>query len=204
MAKNTVATKALILKSALQLFMVKGYKATSYQDLMAKTGLSKGAIYHHFPSKEDILIEVFQFMYEASNQTVPVNYEDQVKDQASFIKVYLDIKRAQMDGFKKFLGVKKLDYNRFLFFFEAMNENTKLKKITAELSTYEYGFLESCFNGMKKNNKLKGKDPKALAKVLFLTLEGAGIVTMFTGNVKVDEDWFVMYETTIKDFFKLL
>ena len=38
----------------LQAFLEKGYEKTSLQDIIRETGLSKGAIYHHFSSKEAI------------------------------------------------------------------------------------------------------------------------------------------------------
>lgn len=47
-----------ILDTAERLFIEKGYDRTSLQEIIQETGLSKGAIYHHFASKEDILYSV--------------------------------------------------------------------------------------------------------------------------------------------------
>lgn len=47
-----------ILDTAERMFMEKGYDKTSLQDIIRETGLSKGAIYHHFTSKEDIFYSV--------------------------------------------------------------------------------------------------------------------------------------------------
>lgn len=48
-----------IIQVALQLFMTKGYEKTSLNDIIQNLGgLTKGAIYHHFKSKEEILIAV--------------------------------------------------------------------------------------------------------------------------------------------------
>jgi AcrR family transcriptional regulator len=57
MARNKYPeeTVKLILDVAQQLFLTKGYEATSIQDIIdGLGGLSKGAIYHHFKSKEEI------------------------------------------------------------------------------------------------------------------------------------------------------
>ncbi len=57
MARNKYPeeTVKLILDEALKLFIEKGYESTSIQDIINNLGgLSKGAIYHHFKSKEDI------------------------------------------------------------------------------------------------------------------------------------------------------
>ena len=41
-----------ILSAAERLFAQKGYAKTTLQDIIDTTGLSKGAVYHHFKSKE--------------------------------------------------------------------------------------------------------------------------------------------------------
>ena len=205
MRKASIDTREYILKTALHLFMANGYKGTSYQDLVKKTGLSKGAIYHHFKSKEDILVSVFEFMYAASNETAIFEPASIVKDEPSFIKLYIDIKKAQIKGFKEFLGVKKLNFNKFLFFFEAINENNKLKLFGTEALKHEIKFVEKCFICLKKQGKLpKGKSPALLAESLHYMIEGAGTLKYFTENVEEEEDWIKMYEKSLKDFFKII
>jgi len=61
MARNKYPeeTVNLILEEALKLFIEKGYEHTSIQDIINNLGgLSKGAIYHHFKSKEEIFQSV--------------------------------------------------------------------------------------------------------------------------------------------------
>lgn len=55
MARNThpEVTRTRILDAAQRLFMAQGYEHTSIQNIVDELGdLSKGAIYHHFKSKE--------------------------------------------------------------------------------------------------------------------------------------------------------
>lgn len=67
--KRPEETVNLILTTAFRLFMEKGYEHTSIQDIIDQLGgLSKGAIYHHFKSKEDILEAVSDRMTAESNQ----------------------------------------------------------------------------------------------------------------------------------------
>ena len=47
-----------ILNAAEHLFAEKGYARTTLQDIIDATGLSKGAVYHHFTSKEEIAAKV--------------------------------------------------------------------------------------------------------------------------------------------------
>ncbi len=70
--KHPEETVQLILDVAFCLFLEKGYEYTSIQDIIDRLGgLSKGAIYHHFKSKEDILIAVTDRMTAESNQMLP-------------------------------------------------------------------------------------------------------------------------------------
>ena len=67
--KHPEETVELILDVAFRLFMEKGYEHTSIQDIISGLGgLSKGAIYHHFRSKDDILMAVTDRMTAQSNQ----------------------------------------------------------------------------------------------------------------------------------------
>lgn len=44
-----------VLDVAVQLFIERGYEATSVSDLAQRLGLTKSALYHHFASKEELL-----------------------------------------------------------------------------------------------------------------------------------------------------
>ena len=66
--KHPEETVGQILDVASRLFLEKGYEHTSIQDIINNLGgLSKGAIYHHFKSKEEILIAVTDRMTAESN-----------------------------------------------------------------------------------------------------------------------------------------
>ena len=66
--KHPEETVNLILDVAFRLFMEKGYEHTSIQNIIDNLGgLTKGAIYHHFKSKEDILVALTNRMAEDSN-----------------------------------------------------------------------------------------------------------------------------------------
>jgi len=51
-------TKQFILQSAFVLFLNKSYDAVTLNEICAVTGLSKGAFYHHYRSKEELFREV--------------------------------------------------------------------------------------------------------------------------------------------------
>ncbi len=67
--KHPEETVNLILDVSFRLFMEKGYEHTSIQDIIDHMGgLSRGAIYHHFKSKEEILEAATNRMTAESNQ----------------------------------------------------------------------------------------------------------------------------------------
>lgn len=52
-------TRQTIVEQSLQLFSVKGYYNTSIKDILESTGLTKGGLYGHFASKEEIWYAVY-------------------------------------------------------------------------------------------------------------------------------------------------
>ena len=58
------AMREKILNTATQLFIQKGSEKTSMQDIAQTAGISKGAIYHHFKSKDEIVVAVMRSRQE--------------------------------------------------------------------------------------------------------------------------------------------
>ncbi|TCK26775.1 TetR/AcrR family transcriptional regulator [Pseudonocardia endophytica] len=48
-------TRRLLIAAALELFAEKGFRGTSVQEVADAAGLTKGAFYHHFRTKDDVL-----------------------------------------------------------------------------------------------------------------------------------------------------
>jgi TetR/AcrR family transcriptional regulator, transcriptional repressor for nem operon len=61
-------TRERIIAKAAELFNQRGLEGTSLTDLMEATGLEKGGIYRHFPSKEAVAAEAFDYAWEAAFQ----------------------------------------------------------------------------------------------------------------------------------------
>lgn len=49
-------TRSVIIDAAVELFEEKGYEATSVEDVVRHVGLSKGAFYHYFEGKDELLL----------------------------------------------------------------------------------------------------------------------------------------------------
>lgn len=66
----TKITREQILHTALDVFHRQGFHRTGMSDLAAACGLQKGSFYHHFESKEAILLEVLEWVRAYFNRKI--------------------------------------------------------------------------------------------------------------------------------------
>ncbi|MBW4838874.1 MAG: TetR/AcrR family transcriptional regulator [Paenibacillaceae bacterium] len=64
MSQPSIDKKKLILRAAMQLFAAKGSSATSMQEIAEACGMSKGSLYLHFKSKEELERSLFEYCYQ--------------------------------------------------------------------------------------------------------------------------------------------
>ncbi len=67
--KDYISKKKEYLEVALELFHEKGYDKTTVQEIIDNMGVSKGAFYHYFKSKEDVLTAIAE---EYSNAAIRI------------------------------------------------------------------------------------------------------------------------------------
>jgi len=92
------SARTKILDAALSLFRTKGYAATSVDDLCRQAGVTKGAFFHHFRSKEDLAVAAAQYWSETTSAFFASAPYHQHRDPRDRILAYLDFRRAIMDG----------------------------------------------------------------------------------------------------------
>jgi AcrR family transcriptional regulator len=73
-AERRAATVATILAEARRLFTARGFEATSIDDIAEAAGVAKGAVYHHFASKEAVFLRVLEDV-QAAIAAAPVPAE---------------------------------------------------------------------------------------------------------------------------------
>lgn len=76
--KAPAVRRAELVDCAQRLFLSKGYERTTINDVIGATGLSKGAFYHHFHAKEDLLEAIAERFAQQS-----VAYATDVQEDAS-------------------------------------------------------------------------------------------------------------------------
>jgi len=81
--------KEEIFEAALHCFNHKGYYGTSIDDIAAQAAISKGGIYHHFPSKKSLFIELYQSRVNRYFDVLKANI-DSVTDPAERIRDFVE------------------------------------------------------------------------------------------------------------------
>jgi TetR/AcrR family transcriptional regulator, cholesterol catabolism regulator len=133
MARETVVdSRQEILRTAARLFQQRGYDATSMNDVAAALKLSKGGLYHHFQSKDEILYEIMNHAMEITEQRVlnPVRgIADPEERLRALIRLHIEVVLSPRDreitvmlhenhplppALRKRINIRKKDYIHFL------------------------------------------------------------------------------------------
>lgn len=64
----TLETRETILEAALRCFSRTGYHKTSMDDIVSESQVSKGGLYWHFKSKQELFMALFEYMFERAFQ----------------------------------------------------------------------------------------------------------------------------------------
>lgn len=86
----------LILDKAKELFIQRGYAATSMDELVKYTGASKGSIYYHFESKEDLFVKLLA----KQNQDWMESWNEKKARYVSFEEKLYGIAEHMVDDFQ--------------------------------------------------------------------------------------------------------
>jgi AcrR family transcriptional regulator len=133
MARETVVdSRQEILRTAARLFQQRGYDATSMNDVAAALKLSKGGLYHHFQSKDEILYEIMNHAMEITQERVlnPVrSIADPEERLRALIRLHIEVVLSPRDreitvmlhenhplppALRKRINARKKDYVHFL------------------------------------------------------------------------------------------
>ncbi len=133
MARETLLdSRQEILRTAARLFQQRGYDATSMNDVAAALKLSKGGLYHHFQSKDEILFEIMNHAMEMTQDRViaPVReIADPVERLRALIRLHLEVVLSPRDreitvmlhenhplppGLRKRINQRKKEYVHFV------------------------------------------------------------------------------------------
>ena len=130
--ESAVDSRQEILRTAARLFQQRGYDATSMNDVAAALKLSKGGLYHHFQSKDEILFEIMDHAMEITQERVigPVRgIADPEERLRALIRLHIEVVLSPRDreitvmlhenhplppALRKRINVRKKEYVHFL------------------------------------------------------------------------------------------
>ena len=154
-------TRELILEVASGLFMTKGYEKTRISDIInGLDGLTKGAVYHYFDSKEDIFNEVVKRIgYQNKAIFDEIKYAKDLNGREKISKlISIAIGNTNMDVITS-ISPNLTDNPKLLAsFFKQMQEMT----------IPEY-FLPIIYEGIK-DGSIKSEYPQELAELIAVML----------------------------------
>ena len=91
-AERTEATRGRLIGTARRLFAEKGFAATSTEEILSEAAVSRGALYHHFPSKTDLFQATFeQVEDELTAQVLQAATKDGETDPMRILQVGFDV-----------------------------------------------------------------------------------------------------------------
>ncbi|EMJ94624.1 TetR/AcrR family transcriptional regulator [Leptospira alstonii] len=170
-----------ILNCASRFFFTKGYDTTSIHDIIGKLGIAKGTFYHHFNSKEELLMELIKSMSDEMTREMFTAVE--VRNPKNTLDKLKIVHELHFDRVKK-------NPETMFFFLKAiyLPENCSLKaKLEREISKRDITFLRELIT--------EGKNDGSFLTMLPSEFLAESIVAM----CNVQNERFALYTLGMND-----
>jgi TetR/AcrR family transcriptional regulator, transcriptional repressor for nem operon len=187
-------TKDFILKKTAIVFNKKGYAATSLSDLELATGLTKGAIYGNFESKEDLASKAFQYNV---NKIYGYLKDFLTTEEEGIEKLLLitDFFKNNYDNLMKAGGCPILNAS-----IDSKNVNPLLFKLGCIEAKKMENRLENIIQlGIDQGNIRQEINPSEFARIMYSMIEGS-VFNAFTHQDKQYIDTMMFF---LKDYIIL-
>jgi TetR/AcrR family transcriptional regulator, transcriptional repressor for nem operon len=165
-----------ILNISLQLFLRNSFKEVTMKEIVEKTGLSKGAFYHYFNSKEQVFEEVIQYAFndfltedysQYSHASLEQFIHDSLRSMESKIKSARLITQSKEHSFTA---------NHYYLLFDAAKMLPKFKEQLFAQHKEELQAWSKIVGIAKKNGEIRtAMTDEQLAKLFIYAGDGLGI-----------------------------
>lgn len=157
------STKERILEEALKLFSQSGYMGTSMNDIAAKLGVTKAALYKHYTSKQEILDSIVEKMNQMDAERIK-KYD---MPEGKMEEVIAEYKDTAFDKIKQFTKVQFLHWTqeefpccfRKMLTLEQYRDAEMAKLYQNYLAEGPLSYIETIFAGITNH----GGDARQLA-----------------------------------------
>lgn len=160
-------TKRKILDAATLLFNENGYDKTSIQDICEKAGVSKGAFFHHFPTKELLFLEILNEFLEK----LDIKIKEIEKNSKNVLQAMIDMTKILEEIFI-------ISENKLTIFLEFVKQAEKNDDIMKSLSK-KFEKFEKYIENLIENGKKEGSIKKEINSIFFSSL----IVSLSIGMI---------------------
>jgi TetR/AcrR family transcriptional regulator, transcriptional repressor for nem operon len=177
-------SKEHILKISFMLFLQKSFKEVTMKEIVEKTGLSKGAFYHYFQSKEQLFLEILNNFFAAI-----MNYNFSKLNDESLYQFYND--HCNKLNTQRFQFIENKDNNSEDFinlnFFALLFDAFKLfPEFRTQMEVYHQKELDVWMNTIKKareNGEIKSPlSDLQIAHIFIFTSDGLAMNLTMAGN----------------------
>jgi len=173
--------RSKLLDAALSVIRAKGYSATSVDELCRAAGVTKGAFFHHFRSKDELGVAAADHWSEITGALfASAPYHDQA-DPLARVLAYLDFRKALLQGalpeFTCLVGTMVQ---------EAYETTPAIRDACARSITGHAATLEADIEqAMRARNLLPEVTAKSLALHTQAVIQGAFILAKATGGAEI-------------------
>jgi AcrR family transcriptional regulator len=181
MATKGMKTRQDIIEKSMQLFSVKGYFNTSVNDILAVTGLTKGGLYGHFRSKEDIWYAVY-------DQAVTIWRNIVLKGAEEITDPLERIERTIENDMKNYLGADVFEGGCFFFnmLVELSGQSSSMASSILKGFVKFSGLIRDWLKEADQKGLLKdGLDLDEIAHFIVISLNGAAPLYAATRDSRV-------------------
>ncbi|GHV20010.1 hypothetical protein FACS1894174_01030 [Bacteroidia bacterium] len=189
----TTDSKNQILQTALGLFLRNSYKEVSLRDIVKEVGLTKGAFYHYYTSKDQVFEEAVKYFY---NHVMIGNYHDFPKSSLKeFYEYYLNT-LEEPDDFDD-IGT---DMNLFIFLSDANKRLPAFSEIQAAQRKKELWAWTEIMETAKRSKEIKTNIPNEELAAMFLNINDGVAMNKIISRKNEDDimqemktDWDNLY-----------
>lgn len=183
-------TKNFILETSFKLFLQKSFKEVTMKEIVNTTGLSKGAFYHYFTSKEQLFNEIIDAYYM---DFFAIDYSQ--FNQENLYKFYHEYFHYVETGFKQLLAQfwddkGSVAINYYLLIFDAINLYPGFRERMIEVTERELKSWAKIISNARKNKEIDSPmADEQIAKVFTMVNDGIGLHSIMEGrgNTMVEE-----------------
>lgn len=194
------ATRQKIVMTALELFWAKGYQSTSISDILSRSQVHSGSLYHFFPGKQDVLVAVLELYRDCIEDMLFAQAWTGVEDPKERIFALLDGYRAQLVSSDFMYGCPIGGLA-----LELHEPDPRVRNLLAVNFANWVGGVEQCLEQM--DDRLPADtDRRALAEFILTIMEGAIMqarthrdIGHFDRNVAVLRTHFDALERTARE-----